>query len=243
MAAPSPHDVAPFGDGILTVTVGPLKDKFVVHKEVLAAVTKNGLFYNILANECSDPKTDHANLPDEQSETFLAFMKWLYATHIGINDFTPLPSAFAALFRLYAFAHEYVIIELENAVISLLYTKFLIDSNIWLTLGSDKFAFDTFLEVVSSDTHLYKLVIRSMAYSIRLPPQPHYCDATDWPTRYPPTMESQVDSVMESVPDELWGPIAKEVILMKTPSSPMSFYILVGNVTSFLRQYPASRGW
>ncbi|KAK2607721.1 hypothetical protein N8I77_006382 [Diaporthe amygdali] len=242
-------DVAPFGDGIITVTVGPLEDKFVVHKEVLAAVTKNGLFYNILANDCSDSRTDHATLPDDQSETFSAFMKWLYASHIGANDYTSfLPSAFAALFRLYAFAHGYVIIELENAIISLLYTKFFIDSDIWLTLGSDKLALDTFLEVVSSDTHLFKLVTRSIAYAILLPLKPHYRYATDWPTCYPgpartATMESEVGKVMESVPDELWGPISKEVMLMKTPSRCLSFYFLVGHKFSFLRRYPASRGW
>ncbi|KAJ0120752.1 hypothetical protein J7T55_015484 [Diaporthe amygdali] len=40
-----------------------------------AGVTKNGLFYTLLANSSSKTTADHANLPDDQPETFLAFMK------------------------------------------------------------------------------------------------------------------------------------------------------------------------
>ncbi|KAG6360579.1 hypothetical protein INS49_011641 [Diaporthe citri] len=190
---------ARFGAEVVHISVGPDQEGFTVHQNVLIDVVGDGVF--------------PAHLSKEQPKTFQAFMVWLYAaytcaTHLAL----PPESGTVALLELYAFAYQFLIHNLQDAIVSVLHEKFARDSYLWLTLGSDKLALETFLRVIPSESHLYRLVVRSLAYS--------------------------VEKVMDSVPSELCGPILKEVLLLKTLGAwRQGFDNTVGYKMKFLRRY------
>lgn len=227
---------------MVTINVGLDKKKFAVHKDVLNSIT-NG--FRILQTpeswEINPGTVDRVDLPEEQEETFGAFLRWLYAAYIGTTCVS-LSSSTVSLFQLYAFAYKYTINVLEDAIVSTLWENFAIEDALWLTLGSDKRALETLLKVVPPEAHLYRLVVRSLAYSIRLRTERQWPDPGDtW--RYSalactPATSSQVEKVMESVPSELWGPISKQILLVKTLGAwRQGFASTVGYESEFLRRY------
>lgn len=219
---------ARFGADVVTINVGPDQEGFTVHQNVLTAVVGDDAF-----------PTD---LSEEQPKTFQAFMAWLYAAYIYATHLVlPRESDTIALLELYAFAYKFLIPSLEDAIISVLYEKFARDSELWFTLGSDKLALETFLRVIPSETHLYRLVARSLAYSVSLR-SGYLLEEPGRELRYPArpstlAMESQVEEVMESVPSGLRGPILKEILLLKTQGSwRQGFDNVVGYEMKFLRR-------
>lgn len=211
------------------VSVGPDQEDFTIHKNVLTVVGGDGIF--------------QADLSEEQPKIFQTFMVWIYAAFTCTTYFIlPPQSDTVALFELYAFAYKFLIPRLEDAIVTDLYEKFAMDSKLWFTLGTDKLALETFLRVVPSGTHLYRLVVRSLAYSISL--RSSYllfepgCEPR-FPAR-PSTLatEYQVEKVMESLPGELLGPILKEVLVLKTLGGwRQGFDNVVGYEMKFLRRY------
>lgn len=127
-----------------------------------------GILPSILPQETGAALIDRAYyVLDEQLETFRTFLKWLYAAYIGVT-LSVLPSPNIALFQLYVLAYKYCVNFLEDAIISLLYEKFGNDDTLLLSLGSDKPALEALIKAVPQDTHLYRLVVRSVAYAMRL---------------------------------------------------------------------------
>ncbi|KAG8160108.1 hypothetical protein KVR01_009644 [Diaporthe batatas] len=157
---------------MVTIWVGPLaeKEKFTIHKDALSSRANRilGILDSLPPQEAEPAFIDRAYLLDEQLETFRTFLKWLYAAYIGVA--VPfLPSSNLALFQLYIFAYKYCINFLEDAIVSVLYKKFANSDTLWLSLGSDKSALEALIQTVPPDNHLYRLVVRSVAYSMRLP--------------------------------------------------------------------------
>jgi hypothetical protein len=196
---------------MITVSVGPDEKKFAVHKDALATITKD--FFRVMHSLETDPEVLHQfDLPGEQVETFGAFLKWLYAAY-SCGTFSSLPSSTLSPFQLYAFAYKYLIKVLEDTIVSIFHKKFAHDDDLWHILGSEKPALGILLKEVPSDTHLYRLVVRSLAYSMRFEAECHWPESENsWrysalPSR--PATEDQVREVMNSVPSELWGPISK----------------------------------
>lgn len=225
-----PSDIQ-FGSQMVTILVGPGKEKFVLYKNALTAIA-HYLFFKLFVADSIDIETDsasasvpaerdEADLPEELPQTIQAFMRWLYPAFIGLSlKSLPPVSDLAALFQLYSFGYKYVIPSLEDAIVSVLYIKFAHDVDLWFTLGSNKLALETFLKAVPPESHLYRLVVRSLAYTIRLrseylwSPLRGILDDSNFSDML--ATESRVDEVMGSVPSQLWGPILKEVLLMKT---------------------------
>ncbi|KAL2293143.1 hypothetical protein FJTKL_05134 [Diaporthe vaccinii] len=217
---------ARFG-AVVTISVGPDQEGFDVHQNVLTAVV--GAF--------------SADLSKEQPKTFQAFMVWLYAAYTYATRFAlPPDSDTIALLELYAFAYKFLIPSLEDAIVSVLYENFVRDSDLWFTLGSDKLALETFLRLVPPESHLYRLVVRSLAYSASLR-SGYLLVEPGRELRYtarPSTLatESQVEEVMESLPSELLGPILKEALLLKTLGTwRQGFDNIVGHEMKFLRRF------
>ena len=201
---------------MVTFSVGPDKKKFAVHKDALFTMTND--FFCAQSNP-GNPETesvDHADFPEEKAETIKAFMKWLYAGYLGLTLHS-LPCSMICVFELYGFAYRHLITRLKDIIVYSVYEKFNDDnSNLWFSLGSDKLALETFLRVIPSDTHLYRLVIRSLAYSVRLRSEYQGLEPDRTFRRSStPVTDSQVKEVIESVPNELWGPISKEILLVK----------------------------
>lgn len=241
---------------MVTISVKTDKKKLTIHKHALNSIAK-GFFSMLQSLESRETKpgtVDRADLPEEQEETFGAILKWLYAAYIGITCGF-LSSSTVLLFHLYAFAYKYTINILEDAIVSALWEQFATDDALWLTLGSDKRALETLLKVVPPKAHLYRLFIRSLAYSMRLPAErqwPEPADAWRYSTlpRTPATV-SQVEKVMESITGELLGLISKEVLLVKTLGAwRQGFASTVGYESECLRRYedlvndgPSASGW
>lgn len=156
---------------MVTIWVGPLpeKEKFTVHKDALSSRADRllGMLDSLPPQETEPALSDRAYLLDEQLETFGTFLKWLYAAYIGVAS-SVLPSSNLALVQLYIFARKFCVNLLEDAIVSVLYEKFANDNNLLLSLGSDKPTLETLIREVPPDTHLYRLVVRSVAYSMRL---------------------------------------------------------------------------
>lgn len=239
-----------FGTQMVTILVGSGKEKFTLYKNALTAITNN-LFCVLFASDLLETNTDTATaergqavLPEELPETIRAFMMWLYPAFMGLSLCSLPPcSETVTLFQLYGFGHKYLIYNLEDAIVSVLYEKFANDIDLWFTLGSNKLALEAFLKAVPSETHLYRLVVRSLAYSVRLRSkdpwsETRYAGILDSPTfSNTPATESQVEEVMESVPSQLWGPIFKEVLLMKTLGDrSRAFCSTVGGERDFLKR-------
>lgn len=220
---------ARFGAEMIRFSVGPDREGCAIHEDVLAAMVGDGVL--------------PADLSKEQPKTFQAFMVWIYAAYTCATFFAlPPQSDTVALFELYAFASKFLIVNLEDSIVTVLYEKFAMDSELWFTLGSDELALETFLRVIPSETNLYRLVVRSLAYSISL--RSSYllfepgCEPR-FPAR-PSTLatEYQVEKVMESLPGELLGPILKEVLVLKTLGGwRQGFDNIVGYEMKFLRRY------
>lgn len=249
---------AQFGSQMVTILVGPGKEKFVLYKNALTAIAQY-LFCALFMPDFIDSETDaasasssalasvpaerdEADLPGELPQTIQAFMNWLYPAFIGLSlKSLPPVSDLAALFQLYSFGYKYVIPSLEDAIVSVLYMKFAEDIDLWFTLGSNKLALETFLKVVPPDSHLYRLVVRSLAYTIRLrseylwSPLRGILDPSNFSDML--ATESRVDEVMESIPSQLWGPILKEVLLMKTLGDWRHGFVgIVGWESEFLKR-------
>ncbi|KAI3399256.1 hypothetical protein diail_7419 [Diaporthe ilicicola] len=251
----SPNKVAQFSDNIITISVGPKKDKFSIHENVLIAMT--AFFQTLIALGCPGAPSGSVDLPDEEPKTVLIFVNWLYAAHLGVKDFTPLlPTHLTPLFKLYAFAHKFVAAGLQDAIVRHLYAKFSTDKELWFTVCSDKFVLETFFKVVPSDTPLYKFVTRSIAYSTRPIYEPELWINLDsrcgGPTNRTTALNvnSRATKVMESMPQEHWGTIMKEILLAKAHSIYRSFDEIVGHETSFLvtdhntgRAAPSTHQW
>lgn len=219
---------ARFG-AVVTISVGPDQEGFDVHQNVLTAVVGDGAL--------------SADFSKEQPKTFQAFMVWLYAAYTYATRFAlPPDSDTIALLELYAFAYKFLIPSLEDAIVSVLYENFARDSDLWFTLGSDKLALETFLRLVPPESHLYRLVVRSLAYSASLR-SGYLLVEPGRELRYtarPSTLatESQVEEVMESLPSELLGPILKETLLLKTLGTwRQGFDNIVGHEMKFLRRF------
>lgn len=199
---------------MVTVSVGPDEEGFAIHKNVLTAMVGDGVL-------------TAADLSNEKPKTFQAFVTWMYVAFLHVSHLSSplyLPVELDLLLELYVFAYAHHINDLQDVIISVLYEKFAKDGDLWHTLGSDKSALETLVRVVPPDTHLYRLVIRSLAYSMRLQPE-HY-----W-------LQSDVEEVMESVPSELWGAISKEILLIKTRGPRQDFGHIVGSQMRFLKLY------
>lgn len=229
---------AQFGDKMVTFIVGQGKKRLAMHKDVLTAFAYY-LFWLLCASDSTD--VDYADLPMEREETFRAFMRWIYSAYMGIT-LSLLPSDEVDRFHLYAFAHKYHVDKLADAIVSALYEKFATACDLWYTLGSDKSALETFAKVAPSHTHLYRLVVRSLAYSICLRSKVHWFRPDGQPgylTR-PRTSatESDVEKVLGSIPRELCGPIFKEILLIKTQGAwRQGFDSIVGSESMFLKRY------
>ncbi|KAL1865160.1 hypothetical protein Daus18300_007286 [Diaporthe australafricana] len=228
---------------IITISVGDSKTKFAIHANLLSL----GLNAFLCTIDGPVSPDGHVDLPDEEPETFRKFMNWLYAAHMDVKNselFPFLPSSTAALFKLYAFAVRFVACRLQDLIIRRLHAEFSADSDLWLTLGSDASTLKTFLEVVKPETLLYKLVMRSLAFSIRSPPGTYYssCGVDSGIIRpgrgFELNTESRVGSVMESVPSELWGPVMKEILLAKHLCAFRSFDSIVGDEASYFLPHP-----
>lgn len=214
---------------MVRISVGQDQEGFTVHKNVLTEVVGDGIL--------------RADLSKEQPKTFQAFQVWLYAAYTCATYLAlPHKSDTVALLELYAFAYKFLIPSLQDAIVSVLYEKFATDSELWLTLGSDKLALETFLRVIPYEAHLYRLVVRSLAYSMSL--RSGYLlvePGTEFRSSARPSTlatESEVEEVMESVPSELLGPILKELLLLKTLGAwRQGFVNTVGYEMKFLKRY------
>ncbi|KAK7723779.1 hypothetical protein SLS64_000110 [Diaporthe eres] len=225
----SHNDNARFG-AVVTISVGPDQEGFDVHQNVLTAIVGDGAF--------------SAGLSEEQPKTFQAFMVWLYAAYTYATHFAlPPKSDTVALLELYAFAYKFLILSLQDAIVSVLYEKFARDSDLWFTLGSDKLSLETFMRLIPPESHLYRLVVRSLAYSASLRSSEYLLVEPGRELRYSarpskPATESQVEEVINSVPSELRGPLLKEVLLLKTLGAwRQGFGNIVGYEMKFLTQF------
>ncbi|KKY37436.1 hypothetical protein UCDDA912_g02589 [Diaporthe ampelina] len=239
----SSSDNAHFGDQMVTFIVGHGKKRLAMHKDALIAMA-NYLFCVLFISEAPGTDSadlDHADLPMEREETLRAFLKWIYPAYVGLTV-SSLPLEEDDQFRLYAFAVKYHVDSLADAIVSAIYEKFATARDLWFTLGSDKSALKTFVKVVPSHTHLYRLVVRSLAHSIRLRSEFHWFrpDGELGYLNRPRTSatESDVEKVMESIPSELWGPIFKEILLIKTQGAwRQGFDSIVGYESMFLKRH------
>lgn len=194
------------------------------------------------ASTSASAERDQAYLRGELPETINAFMIWLYPAFVESSLYAlPPTSDLVALFQLYGFAYRYVIIDLQDAIVSVLYENFANDVDLWYTLGSNKLALETLVREVHSGTHLYRFVIRALAYTIRLRSEDPWSGlrGTLPSSNFSSTAatESRVGEVMESVPSQLWGPIFKEVLLMKTLGDwKLGFCSIVGWEREFLKR-------
>lgn len=259
-----PSDVN-YGQQIVTIRVGPGKEIIPFYKNALTRVA-NYLFCLLFISDFDEAETeaetetasasasapaerDQADLHGELPETIQAFRIWLYPAFIGLSVYAlPQASNIVSLFQLYGFAYRYVILDLQDAIVSVLYEKFANDIDLWYTLGSNKLALEALVKEVHSGTHLYKFVVRALAYTIRLRSEDPWSElcGTLSSSNFSCTAatESRVGEVMESVPSQLWGPIFKEVLLMKTLGDwKQGFCSVVGWDREFLKRCEGETSW
>lgn len=214
-------------------------------------VVANYLFCTLFIPDFDETETDETSASAERDQAYLrgelpetinAFMIWLYPAFVKSSLYAlPPTSDLVALFQLYGFAYRYIITDLQDAIISVLYEKFANDIDLWYTLGSNKLALETLVREVHSGTHLYRFVVRALAYTIRLRSEDPWSGlrGTLPSSNFSSTAatESRVGEVMESVPSQLWGPIFKEVLLMKTLGDwKLGFCSIVGWEREFLKR-------
>lgn len=201
------------------------------------------------ASASAPAERDQADLRGELPETIRAFRIWLYPAFIGLPVYgLPPTSDPVALFQLYGFAYRYIITDLQDAIVCVLYEKFANDIDLWYTLGSNKLALETLVKEIHSGTYLYRLVVLALAYTIRLRSEDPWSElrGTLPSSNFSCTAatDSRVGEVMESVPSQLWGPIFKEVLLMKTLGDwKHGFCSIVGWEREFLKRCEGETSW
>jgi hypothetical protein len=97
------------------------------------------------------------------------------AAHAGIDDFDDIftPLKMITLFRLYVVAHNYLVYGIQDIIMSHLFFELGGEWSVWSEIGSDKKAIECFVADVPESSHLYRLVVRAMAYSMLQPTSAH----------------------------------------------------------------------
>ncbi|ROW04154.1 hypothetical protein VSDG_01189 [Cytospora chrysosperma] len=219
-------DTSSFGGRHVIIAVGPDKTKFYIHEQVLSKVAKNSHFDTACNNSRIDTVTGCPELefPDMDPQVFEILVKWIYATHAGIDEFCDIftPLNMITHFKLYVVAHNHLVYGIQDSIMSYLFYELGDARSVWSKIGSDKKAIECFIADVSESSHLYRLVVRAMAYSILQPTSAHNDNnnlVSDGDVfrglRIPVKTKAQAKGFLRAVPDKVCRSIV-EIILNPT---------------------------
>lgn len=157
------------------------------------------------------------------------------------------------LFQLYIVAEKHSSDGLQNKIVDMVYTKLQTDADVLATIGLDSEAFHEFKINMPSSSLLYKLILRSMAVLMLLPPgtiaEADHEDGDFCPTAGERTWQPhQLGGFLEKVPDELLRPFLGEILHVKTLSrrarNCKTFGDLVGpRAEFFMTEEAVVSGW
>ncbi|KAJ4424476.1 hypothetical protein N0V82_000800 [Gnomoniopsis sp. IMI 355080] len=157
-----------FGDRIVYIFVGPKRVKYTIHEHVLSSVAKNSFFSKLFNNDFKEASIGQADLPEDSPRLFGCMVKWLYAAHVGVKNFTYLldPLSLKELFEIYTFGQKYLIEDFQDAIIVNVYARLHSNSHSFFTIAQDTGALDEFQENILPASKMHELVVKSMAFSL-----------------------------------------------------------------------------
>lgn len=225
--------------------MGTDKVKFTVHEQALSQAAKDSFFHAAFNIGFKESVTGYLELPEEDPEIFKLALKLIYTGYAGGRDFSGffVVLSMTTIIKLYVLAQKYLVIGIQDAIISYLHHKLQREYNTWSTIGDDKEAFDYFLAEVPETSHLYRLFVRSMAFSMLQPTDMHShrhyigdpdSDGVVFDCNGPSSSKEQVDNWLGAAPDEMCRSVLEVVLTVKTLGCCMSFEEVVGIMSDFL---------
>lgn len=210
------HSVFNFDPPVVTVVVGPDKTQFAVHKQALEQTQAGQFFSRAFSNGFRESHDGKLELPADDPDAFNHFVQWLYnsctgAVHAGLIEGCDNPQAL----RLYIFAHKYLIPELQDLIVFVMFDRVLLCK--WRKAGIDGGTLTQFLASVP-ESQMHRLLSRWFiidafgTYGFQ---------------------KSQVDDLKDSLPDDLVRLTMREMLRVNFDKSPNERHIM-GSVSDYL---------
>lgn len=218
------HSEFNFKSTVRTILVGPDKTEYFVHKPALARAEAGDFFNKVFTTGFKEQHTNCLELPEDDADAFGGFIEWLYRT-CGPR---PAPTNFPGrgpdrLLQLYILAHKYMIIKLQDAVISEMYNR--MQTLGWRGLGLVSDTLEQFLADVPS-SHMHTLLARC------------FIDCALNSGRVVSSDPTELDEVMDELPDDFLRLMAREMWDIKLRSTRIDFDEIRGPKSKYLLQTP-----
>lgn len=169
-------------------------------------------------------------------------VKWFYAVQIGVANPGDLHKGkgLAYLVKLYTVAEKYLIYDLQDSIISQVYFLLRFDPKILTTVAFNEEAFEEFAFNLPEGSLMYQLILRAMAFSVYQLSigLRHLYSSSGWGKKEgdkdePLHTSSEVDRLLETLPDEIHCAMFKEVLRATTFDRCRGFEQVVGSLETY----------